>query len=710
MLESGEHTRRALVARVNAALLPSLGVQPIFGRLIDAEDDAPDAEPVVVISHAFWRTELGARPDAVGESIRLRGESVKVIGVMPADFHFPSQQVEAWVPLGIDRLDPWGRNNHYLSVFARLKDGVELDAARAAVTTCAGQAVLAYPEFYAGGYEPRLLQMRHASTQNERVPMLLVLAAVTLLLMLTCANVASIQLGRGASRARELAVRTSLGASRARLIMEMMIESLVLAGAGAAAALGVAYAGEALLPTLLPEQLLRFGEPALDGRVLTFTLTAALLTTLLFGLLPAIRSTRAAGRGGDVSMAALSRSGLRVRSLRSALVVGQVALACVLLILSGLLARSLQKISQLDPGFAVAGVLAIEALPPDDAYESSEQLVEYYRQADEVIAGISGVTAVGAVARQPFSGLGNIWSFEIEGQPAETIAEGPSAQIQQITPGAFKALRIPMLKGRGFTRKDTVDSPAVVVINEAFADHFWPGEEALGKRIRVRNEEAPWMQVVGVVATVRDNRPDLPGRAQWYVPHAQAFKSAWISPRVMTFLVRSSSQEPAALAPLVVSRLKEIDSQVALVGPSNLLTSLDRTLALPRQMAVWLTFFAAVALSLAALGLYGVLSYLVALRRSEIGVRMALGAEPRGILFGVLGEGLALCVVGLTVGVLGGAAMARTIRNAFYGVQTIDPWVVTSTVAALLVVGALAPLPAAWRASRTDPVQALRRE
>ncbi|MEO1087830.1 MAG: ABC transporter permease, partial [Acidobacteriota bacterium] len=430
----------------------------------------------------------------------------------------------------------------------------------------------------------------------------------------------------------------------------------------AAAAVGLAFAGQALLPKLLPEQILRFGVPTLDGRVLAFTLTVALLTTLLFGLLPAIRSTRGGTGGGDVSMVALSRSGPQVRWLRSSLTVGQMALACVLLILCGLVVRSLQKISQLDPGFGVAGVLSIQALPPDDVYETPEKLVEYYRQVDELIAGIPGVEAVGSVARAPFSGSGNIWSIEVEGQPVANIGEAPSAQVQQITPGALDALRIPLLAGRSFNPRDVAESSPAVIVNQSFADRFWPGKDAVGKRFRVFNSEALWMTVVGVVGTVRDGRPDQEGRSQWYVPHAQAFKTAWISPRVMTLLVRTSLEEPTDLAPLVLSRLKELDDRVALVDPSSLLAGLSRTLALPRQMVAWLAIFAVVALSLAALGLYGTLSYLVALRRSEIGIRMALGAEPRGILFGVLGEGLVLCAVGLALGVAGGAAMARAIR------------------------------------------------
>ena len=716
-LDAGERTRRVTVALLNAAMLPSLGVAPALGRLPDERDNMPGAEPVVVASHGFWHRQLGARRDALGQTIHLRGQAHEIIGVMPPGFRFPTAQTELWAPLGLDRQNPWGRNNHYLNVIARLRPDIGVREARAAVDTLAARSVAAYPEFYGeNGYRTLILDLQQAVTGNERRPMWVMLGAVGLLLLLTCANLANMQLGRGALRARELAVRRSLGASRGRLIGQLMAESIVLAGSGAAAAVAVVLLGERLLPRVLPPELLRFGAPALDLRVLAFTLGATFLTALAFGLWPALRATRRpsggspAGAAADVSMTDLARGGGRTRWLRSGLVVGQVALATVLLIGCGMLVRSLQRMVEIDPGFDAEGVLVIESLPPEVVFDSPEKRVDHYRAVDQLLLGMPGVVAAGGMARLPLSGLGNTWSIEIEDQPAATLADAPAALVQQVTPGLFEALAIPLLQGRFFDARDTADTELVVIVNQAFAEEFWPGEEALGKRLRVYDQEAPWMRVVGVVETVRDGRLDLAGRSQWYVPHAQAYRSAWASPRDMALVMKTTLDSPIDLAPQVLARLRELDDRVTYVDPSSLLSVLARSLALPRQMAVWVAIFAAIATGLAALGLYGVLSYMVMVRRSEIGIRLALGAAPRTILGSVLGEGFVLCSIGLVFGIAGGLAFSQAAESILFEARLADPAVIAAALLILLAIGSLAPLAPAWRASRTDPCQALRGE
>ncbi len=714
-LEDAEPARRLQVALVTEPLLPGLGVPPALGRFPTPAEDAPGADPVVVVSHGFWLRELGGGSDAIGSSLRLGGDVCTVIGVMPAEFRFPNNQVEIWTPLRLDPLEPWGRNNHYLNVIARPRDGVSFGEARATVETLVARSAAAYPEFYEKeGYRTQVQSLQQAYSARTRTPMLVILGSVGLLLLLTCINVANVQLGRGAGRAREFEIRRSLGASRGRLIGELMAESSLLAGVGAALAVAVALAGETFLPLLLPPDLFRFGDPQLDQRVLLFTLTVTGLITLLFGLWPALRNSRSSqsrgfGRSnsGDVSVVALSRHGGQSRWLRSALVSGQVALASMLLIGCGMVARSLQKMVDLDPGYQVQGVLAIDSLPQREVFDSPQKIVGHYLAVEEMVSGLAHVEAVGSLSRPPLSGLGNIWSIEIEGRPVDNVANAPAAQVQQATPGAFEALQMPLLEGRLFASRDRAGSAPVVVVNEAFAKEFWPSQSALGKRMKVFDAEAPWMTVVGVVKTIRDGRLDQEGRSQWYVPHAQGFESAYVSPRDMTLVIKTSVETPSDLAPAVLAWLEDLDDRVVYADPRDLSSAVARSLALPRQMTIWLSIFAGAAILLAALGLYGVLSYLVTVRRNEMGIRLALGASPRRILCQVLGEGGALCVLGAAVGLGGGWLFSKLAAGVLYEVEMADPAVLGAVLLLLLVMGCLAPLPPAWRASRTDPSQVL---
>ena len=709
-VQSERGDRRLEVARVTENMLPLLGTTPLFGRFPDAEEGLPGADPVIVLSHGLWQREMGGRRDVLGETMDVAGRATQIIGVMPPGFVFPDSRIQAWVPLPFDRNDLWTRNNHYLNVIARLAADVDVEQARTALAVLTSQSASAYPEFYAEhGYRTQTQTLRRAQTANERMPMMILLTSVGLLLLLTCANVANIQLGRGASRGREMAVRRALGASTDRLIAEQMADALVIAVAGGLCALGLATLGARLMPVYLPERLLRFGVPTLDLRILGFTLGVTLLATLAFGLWPAIRSLVSAGPTVGSAHAG-ARYASPSRSLRSALVIGQMALACVLLVGCGMTVRSLFNLIQVDPGFSPEGVLVIDAAPPATVLDSPERVVSYYRAVESELAGMAGVSAAGSLARLPMTGSGNTWSIEIEGRPAASIAAASSAQVQQATPGAFAALDINLLRGRLFDARDTADSEPVVVINALFADEFWPNEDAIGKRFRVYSDDAPFMRVVGVVANLRDASLDREGRSQWYVPHAQAFQSAYVSPREMRILVRTGLDTPTDMASSVIERLQRLNPGVPLVDPVNLPDTVASSLSLPRQMALWLAVFAAVALLLAGLGLYGVLSFLVTVRKSEIGIRMALGADPRKILARVLAEGLALCSAGLLLGLGLGVALSQLASDFFFEIEPVDPQVLGATLVVLLTMGVLAPLAPARRAGRTDPCVALREE
>ena len=694
---------RVAVMRTTAPFFPVLGIDPIMGRTYTNEEDEPGADAVVVISHEFWQNVLGGVQPILDRDLRLGGAPHRVLGVMPPGFEFPDARADVWRPLRIDRADPWERNNHYLGVVARLEDRATLESARAEVESSAAIASLDYRDVYGdGGLSQRVRPTQDVIGAGLRRPTALVFAAVGLLLLLTCANVANIQLARGAARLRELSVRTSLGASRSRLVALLVAESSVLALAGSIVALAMAFLAQSVLPKLLPADTPRLAEISLDHRVLTFTLGIGFACTLVFGLWPALRSTR-----GSLVTAGSSRHQSTSRVLRSALVVAQMTVAVLLLVGCGFVARSLLNLATADLGFDPEQVLVLDAAPPETVYDSPEKVVDYYHRAELRLASIEGVQAVGSVARLPLSsGLDN-WSIVLEGREAVDVGTTPAARVRQVTPGYFESLGLRLIEGRLFTEADRAGSPPVIVVNQAMAEEHWPGEPAIGKRIRVFAGEHPFMTVVGIVESIRDTDPAVAGEAEWYVPHAQAFESAYYSPREMTFVVRTGSSNPTDLLPTLRASLHELDDRVALLDGRNFSTVVRGALAQPRLMTAWLALFAATALVLGGVGLYGVLSYSVVLRRTEFGVRLSLGAEPASILHSVLREGLALCGVGLLLGTLLGVAAARLSSSLLYRVDLIDPTVLAGTAIVLLSVSILVTTAPALRASRTDPAQAL---
>lgn len=694
---------RVAVMRTTAPFFSILGIEPALGRTYRSDEDVPGADEVVVISHDFWQDTLGGAEPILGMDLRLGGTPHRIIGVMPPGFHFPSAWPEVWRPLRIDRADPWERNNHYMDVVARLSDGATLESARAELQTSAARASLDYPDAYGDqGLTQRVRRTQEVIGASLQRPAALVFSAVGLLLLLTCANVANIQLARGASRVRELSVRTSLGASRRRLVALLVTESSVLALAGAVLALAMAFAAQSLLPKLLPGDTPRLSEIALDERVLIFTLAVGFACTLVFGLWPALRSTR-----GSLVTAGSSRHQGTSRTLRSSLVIAQMTVAVLLLVGCGFVARSLLNLAKVDLGFDPDRVLVLDASPPESVYDTPEKTIDFYHRAEQALASIAGVTKVGAVARLPLaSGLDN-WSIVLEGREAADVGSSPAARVRQVTPDYFESLGLRLIEGRFFRETDRAGSEPVVIVNQAMADEHWPGQDPIGKRMRVFAGDPPFMTIVGVVETIRDRDPAVAGEAEWYVPHAQAFESAYYSPRDMTFVVRTEMTKPTDLLPTVRSALHEIDDRVVLLDGRDFSAIVRGALAQPRLLTAWLALFAATALALGAAGLYGVLSYTVVLRRVEFGVRLSLGAEPAGILQTVLREGIGLCTIGLVVGTSLGLLAARLASSLLYRVELADPMVLVGTAVVLLSVCLVVAAAPALRASRTDPAKAL---
>ncbi len=703
-------SRRLLAVEATADLAQTLGVQPELGRFFDAAEDSPGGADVVVVSHAFWRSSLGGMPDAVGATVSFDGEPFRVVGVMPEGFHYPTPRFDLYFPLKLDLDAPWARNNHYLNVVARLAPGVTFDEAVAVTDVLAAQTESAYPEIYAnGGHRLRVQSMREAFLGTAETPVLIVVAAVLALLLLTCANVANLQLWRAAERERELDVRRTLGALRGRLVSQLVVETLILAGLGGLLAVAIAKAGERLLPALLPESLPRADQVSFEPRVVAVVLGLTVLVTVLCGLWPALRSTIRSG-----AMTRRDHGATRKAVwVRRGLVVVQVGLAVLLLLGCGLMARTLQELARVDAGFNADGVVVFDVSLPPGRYDTDEKAVAFFENAERALGELPGVLAAGSVGSLPLDGGVSRWSIEIEGQPVATVSDAPASAVQQVTPSAFEALGLRLEAGRAFEKTDTVASVPVVVINETMAKLHWPGQEALGKRFRVFSEDAPWMTVVGVVGDVRYFGLDQPAEDRWYVPHAQAFETAYYSPRDMTFAVRLAPGPSAATEATmgrVLETLRSLDPTVPIVDLAEYEEIVQRSIALPRQLTAWLAIFSAVAISLAVLGLFGVLSRSVASRRREIGVRMALGAEPLGIVLSVLREGMVMVGTGWLVGLLAALALSSVASATLFSVRPTDPLAIAGVTLLLLATALVACAVPARRAGTVDPQVCLRED
>ena len=705
--EAGSNSsRRVDLIRATASFWQVLGTGPLMGRTFDASEDEPGDNRVAVLSYAFWQSSLAGNTDVIGRDVRFGDDLYRVIGVMPSEFRFPGARVDGWIPLGLNRAEPWGRNNHYLGVVARLAPGKTLEAATSEVRVAAQRAATANPEAYGdSGFRQRLRPTQRVIGGDLRQPAAMVLTAVGMLLLLTCANLVNIQLARGASRLSELSIRTSLGATRGRLVSQLLAESLLLAFGGGAMALAITFAGQSLVRSLLPANTARAEEIGLDLRVLSFTLGTTLLTTLAIGLWPALRSTRR-----SLAAAGSARHDSGTRFIRSGLVVAQMAVAALLLVGCGLVARSLQELGNVDAGFSAEGVLAVDVVLSESTYETPEKVVDFYRRADEILRALPGVESAGTVARLPLASGLDRWSIEIEGRPVASVGEAPAARVRQVTPGYFESLDIQLVRGRFLELQDHEGAEPVIVINETLAREHWPGDDAMGQRLRVYSDDTPFMRVVGIVQDLRDADLAEAGQGEWYVPHAQAYRSAYYSPSAMTFVVETGLSDPLDLASTVVSRLRELDSETAIFEPADYSSLVAASLTESRFLTAWLALFSLVAMALGAAGLYGVLSYNVTARHRELGVRLGLGAQPAAILRQVMTEGLVLCAGGLVLGTGLGIGLATLARSALFGVAPADPLVLLGTVVILLALSTLVPLPPAVRASRINPAQVLRGE
>jgi len=708
-------------ARVSAGLFPLLGITPQVGRVFSPDEDQPGHQRVVIIGDRLWRSKFGGDPEVVGRWITLNNQDYEVVGVMPAGFALPlNEDSEIWTPLVFTNEELTHRNSHYLKVLARLKPDVSLEQANAEMTSLAAQLETEYPKSN-DGTGAAVFSLHSEIVGDVKRPLLIFLGAVAFILLIACANVANLMLARAASRQREIAVRIALGASRWRLVRQMLIESVVLALAGGAAGLllslwGIEFLSAAAEGMSAP----RARSIGLDGRVLLFTFGASVLTGLIFGSVPALQASKpdlndALKEGGR------SSGSLRRNRTRNLLVVSEMALAFVLLVGAGLLINSFLKLRAVDPGLKPGNVLTMNITLPRQKYAKSEQVISFHRQLLEQVAAVPGVETVGSVTALPYGGSTNSFGYTIESpvsgdQTTSIISQLASAHF-------FRAIGIPMLGGREFNEGDVDGAAPVVIVSDALAKRFWPDQEPLGRRIKWGNKEfgSPWMTVVGVVGDVRQRGLDTQPRPTLYVPSLQLGEPIKMQvgitlrdlmtddARSIELVVRSTSGV-AGLQNAVRAAVWNVDPNQPVVRIKTMEQILADTMIVQRFSTSLLAGFAGIALALAAAGIYGVISYSVTQRTHEIGIRMALGADQRDVLRLVVGQGMVPALIGLGVGIAGAIGLTRFMRSLLFNVSVTDP-ITFGVIGFLLFVVAVAAcyLPAR-RAARVDPMIALRCE
>jgi putative ABC transport system permease protein len=685
--------------RVTDGFFAMLGAQPQIGRDFLSEEDQPGRNNVVILSHGLWQRRFGGEAKILNQTLTLNGQSYTVIGVMPASFRFGGRE-PIWTPMAFTTQQAQNHGGHYLSAIGRLKPGVTLDQARAEMVTIAGRLATQYPEANAG-WNVKLMSLLEFSVRSIKPALLVLLAAVAFVLLIACVNVANLLLVRAASRQRELAIRTALGAGRARIMRHLLTESVLLALLGGGVGLLLAKWGMDLLLALAPQDLPRLSGVSLDGRALAFTAAITLLTGVIFGLFPALQASKPnlnetlkdAGRG--------SSDGGRRQLVRSSLVVLEVASALVLLVGAGLMIKSFWQLLKVDPGFNPDNALTLSVALPRTKYPEETQQVAFFQQLLEKVSALPGVQAAGISNAMP---LGNdyVAGFEIEGRPPLPPGAGQSTNFYAVSPDYFKAMGITLRRGRLFTERDTKDSPRVAVVNETMAQKIFPNEDPTGKRIKFgRNADS--YEIVGIVADVKQYGLDQVTPLQTYEPHTQQTFPA------MTLVVRTAGP-PTEMTAAIRNAVLELDKEQPIANVSTLAQSLSTSIAQQQFSMLLLGVFAAVALLLAAVGIYGVLSYAVTQRTHEIGIRMALGAGRREVLKLVVGHGLRLTLLGVAAGLATAFALTRLMKTLLFGVSATDPLTFGLIALLLIAVALLACYLPARRATQVDPLVALRCE
>jgi predicted permease len=700
---------RVLGARVFADFFDVVGIRPALGRTFHPEEDRAGAGAVALLSHGFWQRRFGGDPSILGRTITVDGKTFTVIGIIPSGQTVPFNLFELWIPFALDADHMGAHGERFLRPVGRLKRGVSVRQAQAELGAIARRLEELYPLENTGA-GVTVIPLKEMFVGEMRRPLLVLLAAVALVLLIACANVANLTLARAIAREKEIALRSALGASRLQLTRQLFTETLLLCALGTASGLGLAAYGVQLLRSFVPSVSVTYKVPipgaseiGVDGRVLSFTLVLSVVTATLCGLAPARRTSRA-DLNGSLKGGRGSAGSISLGRFRNTLVVAEVALALMLLVCAGLMIESFRRLQAVRLGFDPQDVLTVSLTLPEAKYREARQRAEFFARLLERVESLPGVKSAAVTDYLPLSGHWGTAAFSIEGRPPLARGDFLVADVRTVSPGYFGTMAIPRVDGRGFKTSDDEAAPQVVVINQTMARRFWGSENPIGRRLDLGDAQNPdFREIVGIVADVRHFGIDVEPHAEMYLCHLQAPGGR------MTLVVRTAA-EALSLATAVRSEVLAVDAEQPVYDVQSLQQLVAQSMALRRFAMLLLAGFAVVALCLASIGIYGVISYVVGRRTREIGVRMALGAGRQQVLGLVVGQGMKLAFVGIITGLAGAVAATRALRSLLFEIKPLDPrtfLVVTLTFAAVALLACWLP---ARRAAGVNPMEALRDE
>lgn len=695
---AGTEPERVQGVSVTPSLFSILRARPLIGRALEQNEDQPESAPVAIISKGLWQRTFAADPDIVGKQIKLNDRDYTVVGVMPEDFAFPNRRAEIWVPLKFSQNDLQARGSHSYQVLARLKPGISVAQAQTEMESIASQLEQQYQ--VNTGHSVNVFSLYEEVVGSARPALLVLLGAVAFVLLIACANVANLLFARSAARQKEIAIRTALGAGRLRIVRQLLTESVLLSITGGIIGVLLAVWGLDILLSLGEGSIPRVKEIELDVWVLGFSLLVSVVTGLIFGLLPALQASKPDLNDALKEGSRGASGGIRSNRTRSVFVIAEVAICLVLLIGAGLMIKSFSRLTNINPGFNPENMLTVNVALSGARYREAAAVSGFYKQTVDRLSSLPGVKSAAVVTALPMAGNFGSRYFGIEGRPPQPPGQGFNANTNLATPGYFATMQIPLLDGREFEDRDARGATDVIIVNQEAVHRYWPDESPIGQRVTFDNRTRT---VIGVVGDVRQSGLDVDVRPEMFSPYYQ------VTVPFGTLLVRTEG-DPAAMTSAVRSAMQEIDRDLPLYGIKTATDVIAESVAPRRFNMLLLGIFGGLALALASVGLYGVISYSVSQRTREIGIRVALGASHKSVLGLVVGQGLVLSTIGVVIGITASFFLTRFLATLLFGVSPTDP--ITFGAISLLLIGVstTASLIPARRAMKVDPMVALRYE